>query len=457
MNEKVESAPPKGLEEASASVGLPVAIEQAGLPAKSVRKSKRSALRLEDLRKADLKGKDLTKIKGTSCQSISPARTDAKLSEEIAKFPALCQVAAISSEARKIFIGLLAACVYSWLVIGTTTDLALILNPASSPLPIIKTPIPIASVYVIGAAPLAAVYCYLHFYLQRLWRTLATLPAVFPDGTPARRQTDPGLLTNLVRANFKALRTNPLPLTQLENLLTILLAWWLVPLTLIALWARYLPAHDLLGATWLVALIAVTAMFGRHSYWLAGTTLRGEMPAAEDRIDDDRGVSKRALHEFRQIHPGRLTVSLTAAVGSTPPSAFRDNPQADYTWLAKLLNTVGIQRSPTCAKRTSPCGPKAGPARSGTMSSGSICAVATSPSPMPSGAFLTNVDLRGANLREAILVEAQLRAPDPDDDDAQRGAQLQGADLKHAPSPRAPTSWGELRVPHLTTGPAPGR
>jgi hypothetical protein len=34
----------------------------------------------------------------------------------------------ISGEARKIFIGLLAACVYSWLVFGTTTDVALILN-----------------------------------------------------------------------------------------------------------------------------------------------------------------------------------------------------------------------------------------------------------------------------------------------------------------------------------------
>ena len=118
--------------------------------------------------------------------------TGAKLPDEIAKFPALDQVAAISSEARKIFIGLLAACVYSWLVIGTTTDVALILNTASSPLPIINTPIPIAGFYVIGATLLAAVYCYFHFYLQRLWRTLATLPAVFPDGTRSTTRPIPG-------------------------------------------------------------------------------------------------------------------------------------------------------------------------------------------------------------------------------------------------------------------------
>jgi hypothetical protein len=56
-------------------------------------------------------------------------------------------------------------------------------------------------------------------------------------------------LTNLVRADFKQLRRSPPPLTRLENLLTILLAWWLVPLTLLALWARYLPAHYWLGTT----------------------------------------------------------------------------------------------------------------------------------------------------------------------------------------------------------------
>jgi hypothetical protein len=112
-------------------------------------------------------------------------------------------------------------------VIGTTTDLALILNTASSPLPIINTPIPIAGFYVVGAALLAAVYCYFHFYLQRLWRTLATLPAIFPDGTALDDRTDPWLLTDLVRADFKRLWQSAPPLTRLENLLTILLAWWL--------------------------------------------------------------------------------------------------------------------------------------------------------------------------------------------------------------------------------------
>jgi hypothetical protein len=167
MNEKLDTAMPEELEEAP-------------------------TLRLEDLRNADLKEKDLTKVKGLLPEHLAGADlTGATLPDDIAKFPALGQVAAISGEARKIFIGLLAACVYSWLVIGTTTDLALILNTASSPLPIINTPIPIAGFYVVGAALLAAVYCYFHFYLQRLWRTLATLPRNLPGRHSARRQDRP--------------------------------------------------------------------------------------------------------------------------------------------------------------------------------------------------------------------------------------------------------------------------
>ena len=218
MNENLDAAVSEGLEEAPTPL-------------------------LEDLANADLKGKDLTKIEGLLPEHLAGADlTGASVPDEIAKFPALGQVAAISSEARKIFIGLLAACVYSWLVIGTTTDAALIVNTASSPLPIINTPIPIAGFYVIGGTLLAAVYGYFHFYLQRLWRTLATLPAIFPDGTPLDDRTDPWLLTNLVRADFKQLRQDAPPLTRLENLLTILLAWWLVPLTLLASgWATCRP------------------------------------------------------------------------------------------------------------------------------------------------------------------------------------------------------------------------
>ena len=417
-----------------------------------------SDLRAEELRGRDLRGRDLREVEGLLPEHL--AGTDltlAKLPPEIEKFPALEQVKAISAEARKLFIALLAACVYSWLVIGTTRDVQLILNTASSPLPIINTPIPIAGFYVVGAALLAAVYCYLHFYLQRLWRTLATLPAVFPDGTALDDATDPWLLTNLVRLEFKRLRPKAPPLVRLENLLAVFLAWWLVPLTLLALWARYLPAHGWLGTTWLVLLIGLTTLFGRHTYNLARAALQGNAAPSPVQDDASRGVLRRAGHELSGLllHPGRLTIWLTVALAVCSISAFRDNPQYPHTWVAKglnVLNFIGVRtyadlHEVDVAQRPEGWDGKdwSKVKRVGLSGVNLMFADASS-------AFFANADLRHAKLQYASLYGAQLQGADlggaelhADLTEAQlqdaylgfarlqgaslRGAQLQGANL----------------------------
>ena len=388
-----------------------------------------------------LKGEDLTRIAGLLPGDL--ARLDltgvAKLPDNVAKSPpALEQVKAISAEARKIFIGLLAACVYSWLVIGTTRDVQLILNTASSPLPIINTPIPIAGFYVIGAALLAAVYCYLHFYLQRLWQTLATLPAVFPDGTALDDATDPWLLTNLVRLEFKHLRPNAPPLARLENLIAVFLAWWLVPLTLLALWARYLPAHGWLGTTWQVLLIGLTTLFGRHTYNLARAALQGDAAPSPVKGDASGGVLRRAGHELSGLllHPGRLAIWLTVALAVCSISAFRANPRDPHTWVAKglnALNFIGVRtyadlRGVDVAQRPDGWDGKDWSKVSRVDLHGVNLVFADA-----GRAFFANADLHFAQLQGADLNLAQLQGANLNNAQLQganlSGAQLQGADL----------------------------
>ncbi len=277
MNEKPEPAATHGLEEAPASFAPDAASA--------------SDLRADELRGRDLRGRDLTKVEGLLPEHLAAADlTRAKLPPEIEKFPALDQVKAISAEARKVFLALLAACVYSWLVIGTTKDVALLLNTASSPLPIINTAIPIAGFYVIGASVLAAVYCYLHFYLQRLWRTLASLPAIFPDGVALDDKTDPWLLTNLVRAACSA--RSPRPSARAAGALLVrvprLVACAAYPARF---WARYLPAHGLAGTSgW--------SFSSASPYSLAGTPSASPAPLCGSDFRTAKqtdGPSQRAL------------------------------------------------------------------------------------------------------------------------------------------------------------------
>jgi uncharacterized protein YjbI with pentapeptide repeats len=388
-----------------------------------------------DLTDPELKDLDLTRMKGLLPEHLAGTiLTNRELPPEIEKFPALEQVKAISGVTRKVFIGLLAACVYCWLVIGTTTDLALILNTATTPLPIINTPIPIAGFYVVGAALLAAVYCYLHFYLLRLWRTLATLPAVFPDGVALDERTDPWLLTNLVRTEFPHLRATAPPLARLENLLTIVLAWWLVPLTLIALWVRYLPAHYIGGLVWLAFLIAATTFFGVHSFQLARATLRWELPK-EPPNDRPQPLMLRLLRDARHLRPEQVLFAFVfpcALLTAASFSVVLPSPQNTPFNGARFLNDIGIRtyanlREAEVAERPEDWDDKDWSRVTRVDLGNRNLAFADA-----TRAFLANADLRGANLTGAILERADLRGAILYDEDSGRIARLERANLTSA-------------------------
>ncbi len=434
MNEKTDAAPSTGPEERSDAFR-----SAAERPA-------RRRWRAEELRGADLRGQDLRDVEGLLPEHLAGAvLTGAMLPDHLARFEALGQVAAISSEARKIFIGLLAACVYSWLVIGTTKDVALILNTSSSPLPIINAPIPITGFYVVGATLLAAIYWYFHFYLQPLWRALATLPAVFRDGVPQDDKTDPWQLTNLVRTEFAQLRATAPPLTRLENQLSIIMAWWLVPVTLLALWARYLPAHDISGLTWLAFLIGATIFFGRHTFRLARATLRGDVPSVGRTPPGGRSrtLLSRFLRELSRLRSGQIIIWFLLPflmIVALSISASTQSPRDDQGNVAvfslsaseqalrgldptpaKLLNFVRIRtyadlREVELAPRPPDWdGKNWGEIKRLELRDRNLAfADATS-------AFLANADLRGATLTGAQLGFAQLQGADL------RAAELQGA------------------------------
>ena len=164
---------------------------------------------------------------------------------------------------------------YSWLTIATTTDVALITNSASTPLPIIQTNVPIVGFYWAAPVILLTLYIYLHLYLQSMWEGLASLPAVFPDGRTLDQKAYPWLLMGIVRAYVPMLENNRPSSWQLRWLLSIVSAWLLVPFTIFLFWLRYLPRHDWFGATLLVAAILVACWTGIANYQRARVILSG--------------------------------------------------------------------------------------------------------------------------------------------------------------------------------------
>ncbi len=201
--------------------------------------------------------------------------TGTKLPDGIKEFRALDIVEKTSQNARKIFFAMLLGCVYSWLTIATTTDVRLLTNTSSSPLPIIGTEIPIAWFYITAPLVLICLYFYFHLYLDNLWGALAGLPAIFPDGKRLDERAYPWLLNTLVRKNFKRLKDRGL-IFRMKEWITIFLSWWVVPITMLAFWLRYLPRHDWIGTFLHIGLIVSSFAFGIIFYRLCAFTLQGK-------------------------------------------------------------------------------------------------------------------------------------------------------------------------------------
>ena len=229
------------------------------------------------LRNANLENADLTKAVGLLPAQLAGANLcGARMPDRFGDFDGLKVVEEESKNARTLFFGTLLACVYGWLTIASTTDVLLLTNSSSSPLPIIGASIPIVSFYIVGPLMLFLLYIYLHLHLQRLWERLADLPAVFPDGRSLGKRAYPWFLTGLVYSFNPYLRDRRPPLSRLQTSVSLLVAWWSVLTTILLFWGRYLRRHDWIG-TWLHIIVLVsTIAAGIMLYRLATATLRGQ-------------------------------------------------------------------------------------------------------------------------------------------------------------------------------------
>jgi uncharacterized protein YjbI with pentapeptide repeats len=412
------------------------------------------------LREANLEGADLGGAKGglQTEQLAGADLTSATLPPELAKlYDSLENVNNISESARKLFLAVLAACLYSWLTIATTTDVSLITNRASSPLPIIQTSIPIVGFYWVAPLLLLCVYFYLHFYLQKLWEELGSLPAIFPDGRPLHTKIDPWLLNDLVRAHLPKLSADRPFLSYLQLWISVLLAWWVVPITMFLFWGRYLPRHERSGTTFHVVLLAISVAAALRLYWLAVATLRGveRGPFRFSRLSaKSRGYQAAALVVavaalFAIVSWGaRWGVPSDAPILGIRPihRSERGEATGPLTWVPRLMALVGYspfldltdaevsQKKPNWSNNE-----KDIDAVVGAQLKRANLRYAIAPGAFFNGAFMEGADLSGADLHRADLHGAKLF-----------GATLNSVDLRDANFAQANLNGADLRGAELS-------
>ena len=234
----------------------------------------RANLKEATLMGAKLKGANIEDAGFLGKEFAGADLAGAKLSDESRILEPLQMVEEISKNARKIFFVLLLACVYSWLTIATTVDVRLVTDSASSSLPVIRTEIPIVSFYSAAPLVLIGVYVYFHFYLRHLWQAFAMLPAKFPDGRRLDERSYPWMVNAIIRHHYQLLKKDRPLMARLEEIGTIILAWWIVPITLAGFWIRYLPRHDWSGTGLHIGFLVASCSLAVIFYRSAANTIK---------------------------------------------------------------------------------------------------------------------------------------------------------------------------------------
>lgn len=229
-----------------------------------------------NLRDANLQYANLDGVTGLLGQQLAGANVaKTKLPGKILRFDALKYVDKISKSAQKLYITVLLVCAYSMITIIATKDVLFIKNSNALNLPIFKIPFPVTAFYSIAPLLLLGLYFYLHIYLQRIWEGMASLPAVFPNGRAINRKVTPCILNGIIRHYFSLLRSSSQALSRLQTTISILLAWWLIPFTILFIWGSYLSRNEWIGTTFHIFLLVVSIMSGIFFYSLAKGTLCG--------------------------------------------------------------------------------------------------------------------------------------------------------------------------------------
>ena len=171
--------------------------------------------------------------------TILPAQISEFEGQQIAEFRA--------RKCYRLLIITLAASALSWMRLVTTHDAQLLRDAPLLPISRLGGALPISGFYTVMPLALFGLFLYFHVSLHRLWERLVELPAVFPDGRTLDC-TGPWLLMTLFRSRFRDWNVNRISPSFLETMIPALLAYWVVPATLLLFWGRYLVMQDLRAA-----------------------------------------------------------------------------------------------------------------------------------------------------------------------------------------------------------------
>jgi len=416
-----------------------------------------------NLEGANLEGATLETAMGLVPRQFAGANLrDALLAPQLMEFEAATKFARNARLAYRYFVAMALGSLLSWLLIGKTSDGQLV--SVSSVLPFLHSHaaasvLPMAESYLI--IPVALFICYLvfHFHLQQVWDAVQQLPAIFPDGHELG-EDQPSVIVGLLRTHFRWMNPDPSSTRVVERVLALLLAYGLVPMTLLLFWARFLTRQEIHGTLLQAALAAAAAGIAIYASTKVGRP--------QEHWEFEGKWSHQIVMQIRAINPvkaagilGGILLFLSAGTIAGVPLDHARAPQYSWVsirrWAPSIFASLGYDPYPDLTEKSLSARPRSwnvpddqvqsveGARLNGSklryaQAYGVFLANAHLLNSNLQGAFLSQADLRGAdlgqsNLRFAVMDQARMRGVNLDRSNLSgadlRRADLRGANLSH--------------------------
>ncbi|MFZ3214526.1 MAG: pentapeptide repeat-containing protein [Candidatus Acidiferrales bacterium] len=425
-----------------------------------------------NLEGANLEGASLETAMGLLPRQLAGTNLhEASVPGTILEFDALADFQRTALTAGRLFVTTVAVSLLSCLMIWKTKDVQLLTDSAIIPFlhsSAAAAAAPTDEIYLIAPAALLVVFLWFLYHLQRVWDAVLELPAVFPDGH-VLGQKSPRIVVGLLRTHFRWMNPDAPSTRMIEKGLSVLLAYWLVPIVLLLYWARYLTLQEIHGTILQEVLILVAV--GVALYCSTGTGRPAEKWA-------ERGKpTNSTLARLQRLKPASVLIFLFAALTllsagtiAGVPHDQRRAPQfasadirrwaPDVLWIAgydpyaELTEASISSRPANWTGADDQLSSVRGAHLNGTnfryaQAYGIFLAGAHLFRANFQGAFLSEADLRGAdlgqaNLKFAVLDRAQMNHANLD------RAGLDGANLTRVDLRNANLSYSSLAGAELT-------
>ncbi|MEM7529841.1 MAG: pentapeptide repeat-containing protein [Pseudomonadota bacterium] len=188
----------------------------------------------------------------------------------------------VSQNARTTWFGLLALLAFVGVALLAHKDSAFFVRGVKTELPLIGISVPVEGFFFTAPVLVAAVYAYLHLYLETLWAALGRAQPEI-DGEPLSEQTYPWLLTRAVLSLRRDGAARPTAMGMLTLVVSVGITWVAGLLALGRFWTESWAVHDPGLSLWIAGWLFAASTVGARSFWVMWCYMRprkGRVPEA---------------------------------------------------------------------------------------------------------------------------------------------------------------------------------